>query len=67
MHKLKAATSIRQQKSRQRLAASGDCAAHDYGVTSVELDAFVQKIAQELQADRKARRLKTFPGKLKRG
>jgi hypothetical protein len=46
---------------------SEDYAAHEYGATPEELDKFVQKANQELNADRKARRLKPFTGKLKRG
>jgi len=46
---------------------SGDYAAQEYGATPAELDAFVQRANQELDADRKARRLKPFTGKLKRG
>jgi hypothetical protein len=46
---------------------SEDYATREYGVTSEELDAFVQKANKELDADRKARRLKLFTGKLKRG
>jgi len=44
-----------------------DYAAHEYGVTPDALDDFVQKANQELDSDRKARRLKPFAGKLKRG
>ncbi|MGD1084687.1 MAG: hypothetical protein ABSA47_08055 [Verrucomicrobiota bacterium] len=46
---------------------SEDYAAQEYGATPEELDAFVQRANQELDADRKARRLKPFTGKLKRG
>jgi len=46
---------------------SEDYAAQEYGATSEELDEFVHKANQELDADRKARRLKPFTGKLKRG
>jgi len=46
---------------------SEDYAEHEYGVTPEELDEFVHKIGKELAADRKARRLKPFTGKLKRG
>ena len=45
---------------------SEDYARQEYGVTADELDQFVEKAAQELTADRKARRLKPFTGKLKR-
>jgi len=41
-----------------------DYAAHEYGVTPVELDKFIQRVGKELDADRKARRLKPFRGKL---
>ena len=46
---------------------SEDYAEHEYGVTPEALNEFVQKANQELDADRKARRLKPFTGKLKRG
>ena len=46
---------------------SEDYAAQEYGATPQELDEFAQKANQELDADRKARRLKPFTGKLKRG
>ena len=46
---------------------SEDYATQEYGVTPEELEAFVQKANQELDADRKAGRLKPFTGKLKRG
>jgi antitoxin (DNA-binding transcriptional repressor) of toxin-antitoxin stability system len=46
---------------------SEDYAAQEYGVTPEELDEFVQKASKELDADRKARRLKPFTGTLKRG
>jgi hypothetical protein len=46
---------------------SEDYAQQEYGATSEELDAFVQKANLELDADRKARRLKRFTGKLNRG
>ena len=42
-------------------------AAHEYDATPEKLDKFVQKANRELDADRKARRLKPFTGKLKRG
>jgi hypothetical protein len=47
-----------------RPVKSKDYAAHEYGATTEELDEFVQKANQELDADRKARRLKPFTGKL---
>jgi hypothetical protein len=43
---------------------SEDYATQEYGVTPEELDAFVLKANQELDADRKAGRLKPFTGKL---
>jgi hypothetical protein len=46
---------------------SEDYAAHEYGATPNALDEFVQKANKELDGDRKARRLKPFTGKLKRG
>jgi hypothetical protein len=46
---------------------SEDYAGQEYGATPEELDEFVQKANQELDADRKARRFKPFTGKLKRG
>jgi hypothetical protein len=46
---------------------SEDYAVQEYAVTIEELDEFVQKANQELDGDRKARRLKPFTGKLKRG
>jgi hypothetical protein len=46
---------------------SEDYAAQEYGATPEELDKFVEAINQELNADRKARRLKPFLGKLRRG
>lgn len=46
---------------------SEDYAQQEYGVTSEELDDFVHRTNEELDADRKARRLKAFTGKLKRG
>jgi hypothetical protein len=38
-----------------------------YGVTDAELDRFAKQMNKELDADRKAGRLKLFTGKLKRG
>jgi len=46
---------------------SEDYAEQEYGVTPNELDRFVKTVDQELEADRKAGRLKPFSGKLKRG
>ena len=46
---------------------SEDYAALEYGATPEELDQFAQKTGRELDADRKAGRLKVFTGKLKRG
>jgi len=37
-----------------------------YGVTDAELDRFAKQMNKELDADRKAGRLKLFTGKLKR-
>jgi antitoxin (DNA-binding transcriptional repressor) of toxin-antitoxin stability system len=45
---------------------SEDYAEHEYSVTSAELDAFADRANRELDADRKAGRLKPFTGKLKR-
>jgi hypothetical protein len=42
-------------------------ATREYGVTPKQWNAFVQKANKELDADRKAHRLKPFIGKLKRG
>jgi hypothetical protein len=52
---------------RQVKVYSEDYAAQEYGATPEELDEFVRKANQELDADRKGRRLKPFNGKLKRG
>ena len=41
---------------------SEDYAVQEYGATPEELDRFVQKANRELDADRKARRLKQFTG-----
>ena len=46
---------------------SEDYAEHEYGVTSEQLDRFADKANRELDAERKAGRLKSFTGKLKRG
>jgi hypothetical protein len=45
---------------------SEDYAEHEYGVTGEELDSFAERVNKELDADRKAGRLKPFTGKLKR-
>jgi len=45
---------------------SEDYAAQEYGVTGEQLDNFVDATNRELDADRKARRLKAFTGTLKR-
>ena len=45
---------------------SEDYAEHEYGVTAEALDKFAEKAGRELDADRKAGRLKPFTGKLKR-
>jgi antitoxin (DNA-binding transcriptional repressor) of toxin-antitoxin stability system len=45
---------------------SEDYAEHEYGVNSEELDKFAARANKELDADRKAGRLKPFTGKLKR-
>jgi len=46
---------------------SEDYAEQEYGVNREELDSFVKAVNQELDADRKERRLKPFTGTLKRG
>ena len=46
---------------------SEDYAEQEYGVTAGQLDRAVASINKELDADRKAGRLKPFTGKLKRG
>jgi hypothetical protein len=46
---------------------SEDYAGQEYGATPEQLDEFVRKANEELDSDRKARRLKPFTGKLKRG
>ncbi len=46
---------------------SEDYAEHEYGVTGEQLERFTQRVNQELDTERKAGRLKPFPGKLKRG
>ena len=45
---------------------SEDYAEQEYGVTVEALNRFAEKVNQELDADRKAGRLKPFTGKLKR-
>ena len=45
---------------------SEDYAEQEYGATPAQLDGLVVQINGELDADRKARRLKPFTGKLKR-
>jgi hypothetical protein len=45
---------------------SEDYAEHEYGATGEELDQFADRVNKELDADRKAERLKPFTGKLKR-
>jgi hypothetical protein len=45
---------------------SEDYAEHEYGVTGNDLDSFAERANKELDADRKAGRLKPFAGKLKR-
>lgn len=45
---------------------SEDYAEHEYRTTSEALDRFTEKVNKELDADRKAGRLKPFTGKLKR-
>ena len=45
---------------------SEDYAEHEYGATGEELDQFADRVNKELDADRKAGRLKPFTGKLKR-
>jgi hypothetical protein len=46
---------------------SEDYAGQEYGATADQLDKFAQAANQELDADRKGRRLKAFTGKLRRG
>jgi hypothetical protein len=45
---------------------SEDYAEYEYGVTGNDLDSFAERANKELDADRKAGRLKPFTGKLKR-
>ncbi len=46
---------------------SEDYATLEYGATPDELDKFAKGVNQELDSDRKARRLKAFTGTLKNG
>jgi hypothetical protein len=46
---------------------SEDYATQEYDATPDQLDKFAQAVNRELDADRKARRLKPFTGTLKRG
>ena len=46
---------------------SEDYAEHEYGVTGGHLDRFADRANRELDAERRAGRLKPFTGKLKRG
>ncbi|MGA3267495.1 MAG: hypothetical protein ABSE16_11800 [Verrucomicrobiota bacterium] len=46
---------------------SEDYAEHEYGVTGGQLEHFADQANRELNAERKADRLKPFTGKLKRG
>jgi hypothetical protein len=46
---------------------SEDYAAQEYGATPDRLDKFAEAANRELDADRRARRLKPFTGTLKRG
>ncbi len=46
---------------------SEDYAQIEYGVAGEQLDQFAQRVNKELDADRKAGRLKPFTGKLTRG
>jgi hypothetical protein len=46
---------------------SEDYASQEYGVSEAGLERFAKKANKELDADRKAGRLKPFTGKLKRG
>ncbi len=45
---------------------SEDYAEHEYGATGEALDKFAARVNKELDANRKAGRLKPFTGKLKR-
>ena len=42
-------------------------AEREYGVTSEQLERFAERMNKKLDAERKAGRLKSFTGKLKRG
>lgn len=46
---------------------SEDYAQIEYGATDEELEQFAKRVNKELDADRKAGRLKPFTGKLSRG
>ena len=46
---------------------SEDYAEHEYGASGGQLDRFADRAYRELDAERKAGRLKPFTGKLKRG
>jgi hypothetical protein len=46
---------------------SEDYAVQEYDTTADELDKFARSVNQEMDADRKSRRLKPFTGTLKRG
>jgi hypothetical protein len=46
---------------------SEDYAEHEYGATGEQLDRFAGRANRELNAERKAGRIKPFTGKLKRG
>jgi hypothetical protein len=46
---------------------SEDYAEQEYGVTGEQLNRFAERMNKELDAERKAGRLKPFTGKLKRG
>lgn len=45
---------------------SDDCAEIEYGVSREELDRFASSVREELEADRRAGRMKSFTGKLAR-
>jgi hypothetical protein len=45
---------------------SEDYAQHEFGASGEDLDKFAARVNNELDADRKAGRLKPFTGKLKR-
>jgi len=48
----------------QVFSADSDYAKHEYGVTDIELDAFVKRMDAELERDRKAGRLRRYKGNL---